>query len=242
MNHVLIRLDDACEYRNKEAWDRMEEMLDNYSIKPLVGIIPHCEDDELKKYGFEREFRSLTNQWKKKGWTFALHGYNHVYGTVDGGINPVNKRSEFAGVPLDEQKLKIRLGVQILQSNGIDATVFFAPSHTFDVNTMVALREESSIRTISDCVADKPYLMDGFTFIPQQTGRPRKLPFKFVTICLHPNTMTNKDFIELESFLKNNAGACVDLRYYNLNASQLTIYDKLLNKMYYILRKIKNCR
>ena len=40
----IIRLDDACEFMDVTKWNRMEEILDQYSVKPLVGIIPSCED------------------------------------------------------------------------------------------------------------------------------------------------------------------------------------------------------
>lgn len=92
-----------------------------------------------------------------KGWIIALHGYNHVYSTNEGGINPVNKRSEFAGISLEQQKKKIRSGVKIFRENGHDPQVFFAPSHTFDENTIKALKEESNIRIISDTIANRTY-------------------------------------------------------------------------------------
>lgn len=44
MAKYILRLDDACEKRDIEKWDLMEQLLDQYNIKPLVGIIPHCED------------------------------------------------------------------------------------------------------------------------------------------------------------------------------------------------------
>lgn len=43
---------------------------------------------------------------EKKGWIIALHGYEHVFETTSGGINPVNNKSEFAGVNLEKQKKK----------------------------------------------------------------------------------------------------------------------------------------
>lgn len=54
-----------------------------------------------------------------------------IYSTNEGGINPVNKRSEFAGISLEQQKEKIRSGVKIFRENGHDPQVFFAPSAYF---------------------------------------------------------------------------------------------------------------
>ena len=189
-----IRLDDACEKRDIQNWNRMEKLLDKYDIIPLVGIIPCCEDSLMDKYEEDKNFWNQVNIWIKKGWVIALHGYSHVFISEEGGLNPVNKKSEFAGVPLERQKEKIRSGSAILRSHDIEPKVFFAPAHTFDRNTLKALMEESDIRIISDTIANKPYARWGFTFIPQQSGYVRKLPFNTVTFCYHPNTMKNDGF------------------------------------------------
>ena len=39
-----------------------------------------------------------------------MHGYNHVYHAERGGMNPVNRRSEFAGEPLEVQRRKYQKG------------------------------------------------------------------------------------------------------------------------------------
>jgi len=196
-----MRLDDACEKRSIEKWDRFENLLDKYNIKPLVGIIPECRDEQMEIYSEDKGFWNTAKRWEAKGWELALHGFDHVYTTNDGGINPVNARSEFAGLSLDEQKSKIKSGLDILSSHGISPKVFFAPSHTFDENTIDALKSESSIRIVSDTVAFSPYSYKGMTFVPQQTGRARLLPFSLVTFCYHPNIMEDEDFKSLESFL-----------------------------------------
>jgi len=67
------------------------------------------------------------------------------------------------------------------------------------------LKEESDIRIISDTIANDVYFENNFYFIPQQSGRVRKLPFKVVTFCYHPNMMKDDDFDVLERFLKKNA-------------------------------------
>lgn len=203
MKKMFLRLDDACQKMNIEKWLEMEHLLDKYSIKPLVGVIPKCEDPDMKAYAEISEFwDEIVPRWIEKGWILALHGYEHVFHTNDGGINPVNKRSEFAGLSLDTQKKKIRSGIAIMHSHGIEPNVFFAPAHTFDMNTLKALEEESNIRIISDTAANKPYNRWGFTFIPQQSGHVRKLPFATITYCYHPNLMKANDFQVLEEFLK----------------------------------------
>ena len=78
-----------------------------------------------------------------------------------------------------------------MREHGIDPKVFFAPAHTFDNNTLIALKECSNIRIISDTIANDIYTKYGFTFVPQQAGRVRKQPFRTVTFCYHPNTMND---------------------------------------------------
>lgn len=206
MTTYVMRLDDACPHWDAEKWARMEDLLDKYGIKPLVGLIPAVEDPELLKYPADDGYWVRVEGWKAKGWELALHGCTHVYCTDSGGLNHVNDRSEFAGLPLDAQREKISRGVAGLASHGLNPRVFFAPSHTFDANTLEALRLESDIRVVSDTVALKPYSRDGFTFVPQQSGRARALPFPLVTFCYHPNIMEDGDFRELEAFLEKNAG------------------------------------
>ena len=236
MPKYILRLDDACERRDVEKWDRIEKILDNYGIKPLVGIIPHCEDPSMREYPFDENFWNKVNIWKEKKWTIALHGYNHVYSTSEGGINPVNKRSEFAGESLKSQENKIGLGVEILRKHGYDPLVFFAPSHTFDLNTLKALQSQSNIRFISDTIANKPYFMHGFTFVPQQSGKVRKLPFKLVTFCYHPNMMSETDFEELDTFLKNNYRHFCSFPTEQVN-NKKTFFDMFFSWLYFKKRK-----
>ena len=55
MLKFILRLDDACPTMNKSKWDRMEKLLDKYSIKPIVGIIPDNKDPEFC-YGIDPYF------------------------------------------------------------------------------------------------------------------------------------------------------------------------------------------
>ena len=229
-----MRLDDACEKRNIPNWERMEALLDRYGIAPLVGVIPHCEDPDMADYPVDPKFWDVTvPRWVQKGWVLALHGWNHVCITDQGGLNPAQKRSEFVGVSLDVQKQKIADGVRAFHEHGFDPAVFFAPSHTFDENTLEALRQCSDIRIISDTIASSPYTQYGFTFIPQQSGVVRKLPFDTVTFCYHPNVMQEADFARLEDFLAEN-----EKLFRNFEAKPSTrkrsLYDNVMRTLYHI--------
>lgn len=238
MSKYILRLDDACEKMDIEKWDRMEQLLDKYGVKPLVGVIPHCEDPMMDNYPIDSNFWSKVNNWISKDWSIAMHGYNHVYSTECGGINPINKRSEFAGVPLEVQKEKIRKGISIMREHGINPKTFFAPSHTFDRNTLLALKAESDINIISDTIANDVYYQDDFQFVPQQSGRVRKLPFKVVTFCYHPNMMKENDFVYLEQFLEKNAVLFTKFELIVNKKRKKSILDKILEKIYF-LRKGK---
>jgi predicted deacetylase len=234
----VIRLDDASDYNNLSNWNRMEKILNSYSIKPIVGVIPNNQDSSMVKvYKKNNDFWKKVKQWQKSGWIIAMHGYDHVYITDDGGINPIQKRSEFAGVSLKKQEDKIKNGIEIFKSNGIIPDVFFAPSHTFDENTLLALKKNSDIRIISDTIANNIYFENDFYFLPQQSGRVRKLPFKFVTFCYHPNTMCDSDFNELENFIKENRNKFNGLDIKNLTKRNKNILDKFLSLLYFARRK-----
>lgn len=231
-----MRLDDAAVRMNTKNWDAMERLLDEYNIKSLVGVIPHCEDQEMLQYQPDDSFWDRVHLWEKKGWTIALHGYNHIYCTDEGGINPVNRKSEFAGLTLEEQKTKIRLGIEVFRQHGIETNVFFAPAHTFDENTIEALKAESNIRIISDTIANKPYQKYGMTFVPQQSGNVRRLPFEVVTFCYHPNTMKDPDYKKLEEFLSKFGTKFVDFGDVCNTKRKYTVIDWILKKMYFVRR------
>jgi len=234
----IMRLDDASEYWNSKNWRKMHELLTRYDIKPILAIIPQNEDPELKEYGYDPGYSRLLLEWISYGAVPAIHGYNHVFVSEDGGMNPVNSRSEFAGVDLEKQRKKVHDGIAILKDNGINPIIFIAPAHTFDLNTLAALKLESDIRIISDTIATDVYFENDFYFIPQQTGRARKLPFKVVTFCYHPNVMEDDDFDELEIFLKQNRllfGSFDDIE---LKKRKLNIIDKGFRKLYFFRHKL----
>ncbi len=235
MSYYIMRLDDACEKRDVVKWNKMERLLDHYGICPLVGVIPDCQDSMMDQYEYDPDFWARVHEWRNKGWIIAMHGYQHLYTTTSGGINPVNPRSEFAGEPLEIQKEKISNGISIMKKHGIAPTVFFAPSHTFDENTIIALKEQSEIRIMSDTIANRPYSAYGITFVPQQSGSVRNLPFHTVTFCYHPNSIKDEDFERLEFFLDRNRDRFISFPTTPIDRKR-SIFDRLLKWMYYARR------
>lgn len=246
MNKYLIRLDDACLTMDAKKWQRMEDILDCYGVRPMVGIIPNNQDPQQKIDPEDYNFWTKVNNWENKGWAIALHGYDHCYISDEGlkGLNPLWTRSEFAGVPLNQQKEKIREGVRILRSHGIDPQYFFAPSHTYDQNTLVALKEESNIRVISDTIATKPYMDRGFTFIPQLGGHCSVMRIPGIwTFCLHPSAMSDGNYVATENFLKDHKDEFIS--FYDLDLNNVTskgFVSRLLSYVYFTCRKLKGTK
>ncbi len=233
----LIRLDDMSVYRNAETWDRMEALLDKHGIKPIFGIIP--DDKYFTAFPKDLNFWQRVSSMTEKGWTAALHGCNHLLESQSCGINPINKISEFAGLSLEEQRLKIKTGNEILESHGVQAKLFFAPAHTFDLNTLKALEAETDIRVISDTLAFDVYCEHGFYFVPQQTARAKRFLGKTVTFCYHPNNMCAQDFEKLEAFIIKHKRKFISFDELKLRKRKKSMLDKLLSKSYFILKKLR---
>lgn len=246
MNKYLIRLDDACTTMNAVNWQRMEGILDRYNVKPMVGVIPDNKDHNQQIDPEDILFWEKVKSWAKKGWTIALHGYDHCFISNNGmmGLNPLWERSEFAGVPLEQQKEKIRKGVTVLRKHGIEPKYFFAPAHTFDENTLEALRTESNIRIISDTIATKPYRKNDFVFIPQIGGHCMEMKMSGVwTFCFHPNTMNDIDFEATERFIQSHKKNMIGFGDLDLtNLKDKNKMGELLSKVYFTMRKLKGLK
>ena len=104
MARYLVRLDDACPTADWERWDRFEALLDQLGIRPIVAVIPENRDETFDGPTCE-DFWGRVKTWEDKGWTLAMHGLHHLYVTGDGGLVPINDFSEFAGLPLAEQRV-----------------------------------------------------------------------------------------------------------------------------------------
>lgn len=242
----LIRLDDACPFMDRGKWQRMEDMLDRYGVKPLVGIIPANADPKTMIELENALFWEKAKVWQKKGWSIALHGYDHCYISNDGmqGINPMWGRSEFAGLPLEEQREKIRKGYAVMKKNGIDPNYFFAPSHTFDENTLEALRRETNIRIVSDTIGRYPYRKGDFVFIPQIAGHCVKMPLSGIyTFCFHPNMMDDNAFKKLEDFLKRYSEQFIDFKEIDVSMyGNKKIIDIFISFFYFQYRSLRGLR
>jgi predicted deacetylase len=239
----LIRLDDACPTMNREKWDRIEQLLDKYHVKPIVAVIPNNEDPEQQVNERDDLFWEKVKKWQAKGWEIVLHGYNHVYTSNHGGLVPINKKSEFAGLPYEMQEEKIRKGVEIFRQHGIEPKVWVAPAHAFDKNTLKALKEHTSINIISDGIAINPYKRFGFTWIPVQIWGFKKYRFGTWTICLHPNTGKENDIQNLTRGIEANIHRIIQLSDIKEVHSRRILVDRGASILFFSrleYKKIKN--
>ena len=193
MPQYLVRFDDICPTMNWAMWNEIESLLDVNGIKPIVAVVPDNVDPELTVGPPCERFWDTVRGWRAKGWTIAMHGYQHRYVTADAGILHLNRRSEFAGLPRRDQFLKLAQAVQIFQREGIEPKVWVAPSHSFDRHTLAALRD-LGVRTISDGLSRFPYRdTRGTLWVPQQVWRFRSVPPGVWTVCFHHNLWTVED-------------------------------------------------
>jgi predicted deacetylase len=181
-----------------ERWQRVAALLDHHRIRPMIAVIPDNRDESLFVNPARADFWDVAREWEQKGWTIGLHGYQHRYVTRHPGLVPISDKSEFAGLALPIQQEKIRKGWEVLLSHRLKPSVWIAPSHSFDANTLLALKRETDINLISDGIALNCFEDGGFYWIPQQLWRFHRMPFGTYTICLHPNNMSARAMGQLE--------------------------------------------
>ncbi len=194
MVKIAVRMDDITGDMDWKRFRQVEAILDGYGIKPLLGVVPFNEDELLQREAFSETFQEEIERWKEKGWSFALHGYQHLYSTKKGGVFPLNNFSEFAGVSFEKQKKMIEEGKEQLQSWGLCTSIFMPPAHSFDKNTMKALRE-NGFTHITDGLGSMPFQRLGITFLPISFRKKKDVAREngYTTVVLHTNTMNEGD-------------------------------------------------
>ena len=194
----LVRIDDICPTMNWSAWKRIESILVQWGIKPLLAVIPDNQDDQLKVSPPDSSFWDQVRTWRDRGWTIGMHGYQHHYTTRDSGILGINRYSEFAGVSAEVQRAKLRSALEIFHREGVPPEVWIAPGHSFDHITVDLLRE-LGLRRISDGPFLFPRLdSKGMLWVPQQLWRFRPMPLGVWTVCTHINAWDSTDIARFE--------------------------------------------
>lgn len=201
---IAVRMDDISPGMNWEKFNMFYQMLKDKGIYPLLGVVPNNQDDNLNISDAVEEgfFWEKIRALQKEGCVIAMHGYDHIYTTKRGGLFPLNHFSEFAGVDYEEQKRKIRLGKTIMEENGIATDCFMAPAHSYDSNTLRALRE-CGFRKITDGFGLKPYIYKQLIFYPIafKQGWSLKRQKGVTTFVVHSNMMSEQEFYRWNNLL-----------------------------------------
>lgn len=200
----LLRIDDLCFTVHTARWKRLRALIDEFGIRPILAIVPANRDRELEISPHDPNFWRDIRIMQTAGSTVALHGLTHLCSMRSKSLVPLHPTSEFAGFDRDVQLHRIARGLAILRSHSLDPKLFVAPGHTFDRNTLLALREQG-IGFLSDGFARRPYVRFGVTWIPMQLWSPVPRPHGLWTICIHPNTMDDAAFGDLRRFLMQYA-------------------------------------
>ncbi len=204
----VIRIDDCHPRMHRENFERVRRLFARFGVRALAGVIPDCRHGALVRGeangGFWRDMRELS----RDGWTLALHGCTHEPLTADGGLLRTNRSSEFAGLTYERQRERLARGRAILEAHALETTVFMAPWHSFDWNTVRALRA-LGFDALTDGNGVAPYERGGLVWVPQQLGTPRSVPFGVWTFALHTDGMTEGHFRTLETFVRRSAAQIV---------------------------------
>jgi len=207
----LVRFDDICPTMNWTVWRRVETILLEQGIKPIIAVVPDNRDPKLQIEDELAEFWGwVSRRTLADGWTVGLHGYQHLYCNEEAGLVGVHHGSEFAGLTRNEQDRKITAACAIFRRHGIAPDLWVAPGHSFDRTTVSALLA-SGITVVSDGFSFRPVTRFGSTWVPQQLWNFRTMPFGLWTVCLHVNSWSEADLAAFEANVRRFRGAIVSI-------------------------------
>jgi predicted deacetylase len=206
----LVRFDDICPTLNWRVWRQVESILERHDVKPMLAVVPDNRDARLMVEPPNPDFWQRVRGWQAKGWTIAIHGYQHAYVTNNPGIVGLNSYSEFAGLPHLEQKQKIESALSILSRENVAPQAWVAPAHAFDETTVQVLID-NGVQVISDGFYFRPVKKLGATWIPQQLWKFRRLPAGLWTVCYHSNQFSEDSIARLDADLQTFRSLLVSL-------------------------------
>lgn len=207
---IAVRLDDITPDMDWQRFLKFKALLDQYQVKPLIGIVPDNRDESLKgsMEGAPKDFFAYVKELEDSGWSVAMHGFRHIYTTKKGGIFPLNNFSEFAGLPFEKQKDMLAEGKRLLEEKGIRTDLFMAPAHSYDNNTLKALKETGFCR-ITDGFGRRPYRWKGLVFYPisflfgktlrQKNSKSRE---SYSTLVVHTGTIKEEELARYEGYFQ----------------------------------------
>lgn len=201
---IAVRMDDITPDMNWENFSFFRALFKEAGITPLLGIVPENKDAKLNCEKAHEDFYELMKQFAKEGYCLAMHGCHHVYTTKCGGCFPLNRYSEFAGLSYEEQKELLSYGKEKLKEHGIETDIFMAPAHSYDNNTLKALKELGFTK-VTDGFGKAPYKDKGLTFYPISFLLDRSFRRKrgVTTMVVHANTVTEADKKRYEQIFRD---------------------------------------
>lgn len=243
---IAVRMDDITPDMDWENFYFFIDLFEKAGISPLLGIVPQNKDENLKKEAPREDFYEVMEDLRKKGASFAMHGCSHVYTTGCGGIFPLNDFSEFAGLEYEKQKELLEAGKNKLRENGIDTDIFMAPAHSYDKNTLRALKE-TGFAKITDGFGKAPYTYAGLTFYPisYRLGSSLKKKSGVTTMVIHSNTVTDADKERYNRIFAEYGKNMISYsEYLNMDAAKRNfigrIGEYLLAKSKFIMIRMRN--
>ena len=217
---ILIRIDDVCENMNWNLMSKLESLFDDYSIKPVLGVIPNNRDEDFLSFPRNDNFWDQVRKWQVKGWGIVQHGDTHIYDRLcskKSDYFEYGGGSEFFGHPLNVQEKRIKNGLEKFKREKINIRSFFAPNQTYDENTFIALKN-CGINEVIDGYGLMPYTEKNVKFIPQLFEKVVLLPFGIQSTKLHLHVWDENDYKKFENFIK-------------INSKKIITYDQALNKI-----------
>ena len=166
---ITIRMDDITPDMDWAKFLRFKELCDLYQVKPLIGVVPANQDTMLHIEKPRTDYWEYLHTLQSEGWCIAQHGCTHIYNTHKKGCFPLNALSEYAGNSYENQYASLEKGQKILKEHEIHTDIFMAPAHSYDYNTLKALKKLGFTK-ITDGFGKQPYQWQGLTFYPE-TGK-----------------------------------------------------------------------
>lgn len=215
---LCFRIDDVHPQMDWDRFIRFMNLMDEYKIHPLLGVIPDCKDISICRSKTKTNFWEIIRNFQDRGIPIAMHGYDHAYITKEAGIFPINNRSEFAGLDIKLQEEKIAKGREELEKKGIIPIIFMAPAHSFDDMTIDVLVKHN-FKYITDGFSKKPYRKRNMIFIPVSLNirdAEKKLSKGITTLVIHTDTMDELLFERYKAICE-------------MHKDSLVSYEKVMN-------------
>jgi predicted deacetylase len=208
----ILRFDDITPEMSWSRFLPLKNFVEGFGIKSLLGVVPDSLDSKLCVETRVENFFDLVRGWSEFGDSIAQHGTNHIYDSQSSGILGINDRSEFSGHSHEKQIDRLRVGKTILVEEGVWQPYFMAPAHSFDKLTIQALNT-LEFKAITDGYGFYPYNSSSILMVPQMFSFPLNIGFGISTICLHINSMTDDDILNIKLFIEKNRENIIDFKH-----------------------------